>query len=115
RLTAQFDRLTLTRVPDRPASASKLDPTRLPNARIRVDALHTETQTLGSVDLQLSRIAQGIQMDVLTIANDSMQASLRGRWQHTPAGQRSTLAAQVTSTDVGATLRSLGYTPFMEA
>jgi uncharacterized protein YhdP len=33
----------------------------------------------------------------------------------TPDGQRSTLTAQVASTDVGATLRSLGYTPFMEA
>lgn len=115
RLTAQLERLTLTKVPNRPASTSRFEPTRLPNAHVRIGALQTETQALGAVDLQVSRIPQGVQMDALTITNDSMQASLRGRWLESPSGQRSSLTAQVTSTNVGATLRSLGYTPFMEA
>lgn len=117
RLTAQFDRLTLTRVADQPASAStsKPDPRNLPNAHIRIGLLQMEAQTLGSVDLQLSRVPQGIQMDSMSVTSESMQASLRGRWIGTSSGQQSSVSARVSSTDVGATLRALGYNPFMEA
>jgi uncharacterized protein YhdP len=94
---------------------SKADPRKLPSVQIRVGALQVQAQTLGSVDLQISRVPQGVQMDSLTIASESMQAFMRGRWLETASGQQSTLSAQVTSTDVGATLRSLGYNAFMEA
>lgn len=115
RLTAQFDHLVLTRLDEPRAATSKADPRRLPNARIRIDALQMQSQAIGSIDVQLSRVPQGVQMDSLTIDSPSMRGTMRGRWLETSNGQQSTLSAQVTSNDVGATLRAWNYTPFMEA
>jgi uncharacterized protein YhdP len=112
-LTAQLERLVLSEQ-QRPGESGSRDPRKIPGVLIHIGTLQVANRTLGTLDLKMSRVAQGIQIDNATVVSDSLRASLRGHWLDTQDGQRSALHAQVNSSDVAATLRSLGYTAFME-
>nr|WP_298725811.1 YhdP family protein [uncultured Steroidobacter sp.] len=120
-LRATMERLVINKVPasERAAAADNddedLDPRNLPNMQIYVGSLLLGSRAVGAVDLKATRVAQGIRFDNATIMAESARADAKGQWLRTVDGPRSTLDATIESKDVAATLKSLGYTPFIEA
>ncbi len=116
-LRGTLERLVL----DKPESSGKgddtdtSDPRNIPNLLIHVGNLRVGTRTLGTLDLQATRVPQGIHFENVSIHGASAHAEGQGDWLVTPAGQRSSLKATVTSDDVAATLRALGYGDMIEA
>jgi uncharacterized protein (TIGR02099 family) len=118
-LSLNLERLILTRIgaegeADK-ASGPKRDPRSWPSLRAHVGDMHVENHPIGGVDLVTTRVAEGLRIDSLTIVQDAVQAEASGDWLMTPAGERSSLNAKITSTDVRATLKALNYTEFLEA
>jgi uncharacterized protein (TIGR02099 family) len=91
------------------------DPRDIPNLQVHVGELRVGTRTLGTFDLQATRVPQGIRFDNASIHGASAHAEGQGDWLITPEGQRSSLQATVTSDDVAATLRALNYGDMIEA
>jgi uncharacterized protein (TIGR02099 family) len=117
-LTASMERLVVTSVEksaEQQKTASSGDPRKWPALRAFVANLSIDNHTIGTVDLRTTRVAAGIQIDSLTLVHDAMQGQVRGQWLITSEGERASLNAKVTSTDVGATLRALNYTQFLDA
>lgn len=114
-LTANLERLVITREGRQHGASTGRDPRSWPSIRASIADMRIEDHAVGAVELQVTRVASGIQIDSVTIAQDVMRGEARGQWLITPDGERSTLNATVTSTDVAAALRALNYTPFIEA
>ena len=116
-LRAALERLVLTRAPD--ASPSKepsaRDPRSLPGIDAHIGDFKLETRTIGSLDLRMSRMPQGVSIDSLAVAGASVTGEARGQWLATGDGSSTSMTARVVSTDVAATLRGLNYSPFIEA
>lgn len=114
-LTANLQRLVITYQGRQRGASTGRDPRSWPSIRASVADLLIEDHAIGAVELQATRVAAGIQIDSITVTQDAVRGEARGQWLITPDGERSTLHATVTSTDVAATLRALNYTPFIEA
>lgn len=117
-LSASLERLIVTSDTDterKPGKKSPSDPRTWPALRLFVANLKVDTHAIGTVDLRASRIVNGVQIDALTLVQDAAQGEATGQWLMTAEGERATLKAKLSSTDVGATLRGLNYTQFMEA
>ena len=121
-LNVALERLIVTSVPktdaeknDSKKKAAPRDPRSWPALRVFIANLAVDKHTLGAVDLRTSRVPAGIKVDSLTLVQDALQATASGQWLMTSEGERSSLNAKVSSTDVGATLRALNYTQFIEA
>lgn len=99
----------------RELQASRNDPRTWPALRGFVANLKVDTHSIGTVDLRTSRVENGMQIDVLTVVQDALQGEFTGNWLVMPEGERSSLQARISSTDVGATLRALNYTQFLDA
>jgi uncharacterized protein (TIGR02099 family) len=116
-LRATLERLTL----EKPESSGTgdapdtRDPRNLPNLLVHVGELSFGSRTLGTFDLQATRVPQGIRFENASIHGASAHAEGQGEWIVTPEGQQSSLKAAVTSDDVAATLRALGYNDVLEA
>ena len=91
------------------------DPRNLPNLLVHVGELRYANRTLGTLDLQATRLPEGIRFDNVSINGAAAHAEGQGEWIVTPQGQQSSLKATVTSDDVAATLRALGYSDVLEA
>jgi uncharacterized protein (TIGR02099 family) len=94
---------------------SQRDPRSWPSLRVHVGDMHIENHPIGGLDLVTTRVPEGVRIDSLAIAQDAVQAEANGDWLIGPTGERSSLTAKVTSTDVRATLKALNYTEFLEA
>jgi uncharacterized protein (TIGR02099 family) len=117
-LTATMDRLVLQQPSnhrDGQDEASGRDPRAWPNLRVHVMDLQMDEHGVGEVDLKATRVANGLQIDSINITQAHATGEGSGNWLLTPDGERSSLALKIVSTDVGDTLRTLKYTPFMEA
>lgn len=119
-LRATMERLVINKVPRVAGAAKKedddrMDPSNLPNMQVYVGSMSLGTRALGSVELKATRVPQGIRFDNATIAAESVRADAQGQWLNTVDGPRSTLTATIESKDVATTLKSLSYTPFIEA
>lgn len=116
-LRAALERLVL----DKPESTGtgeveqQRDPRNIPNLQVHVADLRLGTRELGTLDLKASRVPQGIHFDSAVIDGASAHAQGQGEWLVAPEGQHSSLKASITSEDVAATLRALGYTGVIEA
>jgi uncharacterized protein (TIGR02099 family) len=91
------------------------DPRRIPNLQVHVGELRVGARTLGTLDLQATRVPQGIRFENASIRGASAHAQGQGEWLVTPEGQRSSLKATITSDDVAATMRALNYGDMIEA
>lgn len=91
------------------------DPRDWPSLRVHIGDMHVENHPIGGVDLLATRVANGLRIDSLKIAQDAVRAEAHGDWLIGPEGERSSLVAQITSTDVRATLRAFNYTEFLNA
>ncbi|HVF17074.1 MAG TPA: YhdP family protein [Steroidobacteraceae bacterium] len=118
-LTIDLDRLIVTNTPkdggDQAAKSSQRDPRAWPSLRVHIGDMHIENHPIGGLDLLTRRVPEGMRIDALTIAQDAVQAEASGDWLIGPSGERSSLIAKITSSDVRATLKALNYTEFMEA
>jgi len=116
-LRAALEHLVLTRVSDAPATepAASRDPRGLPGVDAHVASLQLDTRNFGSVDLRMSKVPDGVSIDSLTIAGPSLAVDARGEWLNTSTGPATSLTLKIVSTDVAATQRGLGVTPFIEA
>ncbi len=95
--------------------ASDGDPRDWPSLRVHVGDMHIENHPIGGVDLTTTRVANGMRVDSIKVAQDAVQAEAHGNWLIGADGEQSSLDAKVISTDVRATLRALNYTEFLEA
>lgn len=115
-LRAALTRLVLTKSDAAGVHAKALrDARSLPNLQVHVADLSVGSRALGTLELQASRVPQGIRFDKVEIVGTSAQGQAHGQWLVTSEGERASLTASVVSSDVAATLRSLGYSEFMEA
>lgn len=114
-LTVKLDRLVVTRAGRESGNAAGRDPHSWPNLSVAVADMRVDSHTIGAVELQASRVAEGLKIDKLTVTQESAHAEAHGQWFKTDGAERSALNATVVSTDVAATLRALNYSPVMEA
>jgi uncharacterized protein (TIGR02099 family) len=117
-LTVDLDRLIVTSTESEGGKSNKnsqRDPRSWPSLRVHIGDLHIENHPIGGVDLVTTRVPEGLRIDSLAIAQDAVQAQASGDWLIGPTGERSSLIAKITSTDVRATLKALNYTEFLEA
>jgi uncharacterized protein YhdP len=116
-LRVTLARLALDKVESNGAGDGKdaTDPRNIPNLQVHVGELSVGTRTLGTFDLQATRVPQGIRFDSASLHGASAHAEGQGDWLITPEGQRASLKATVTSDDVAATLRALNYGDMIEA
>jgi uncharacterized protein (TIGR02099 family) len=68
----------------------------------------------GDVRATLTKLDDGISLKQLTVAAASFSASAKGEWRGPDAGQ-GRIEGTLSSTDVGATLKQLGYDAVIEA
>lgn len=114
-LTMRLDRLVVSREDKRPTPSQGRDPRSWPNLHAYVGDFRYQDRSIGSLDLSATRVPQGIRIDSLAIVQQAVRADAHAEWLVTPAGQRSTMTAKIASTDVGASLRALNYTPALDA
>jgi len=118
-LTANLERFVVTRSEKQRGAADedddRRDPRSWPSLRLHIGDMHIENHPIGGLDLVTTRVPNGLRIDSLTIDQDAVQAEAHGDWLIGPQGERSSLVAKITSTDVRTTLRALNYTEFLEA
>ncbi|MET0497106.1 MAG: YhdP family protein [Steroidobacteraceae bacterium] len=115
-LSATMERLVLQQKPSTaPAVKTERDPRVWPNLRVHVGDLQFDGHGVGDIELKATRVANGLQIDSVRVTQEHAQAEANGAWLLTPDGERSNLSLKIVSSDVGATLRKLNYTPFIEA
>ena len=118
-LTLDMDHLVLTERADAqgddPADTDAMDPRRLPALRAQVRDFALEDHGLGELQLQFSRVPQGVHIDKVQIRGTTYEGEASGDWLHTPAGQLTTLDLLMATSDVRDTLTAFNYSPFMQA
>ena len=109
-LRATLDRLVLDKAQQSGTDdGGTTDPRNVPNLQVYISDLRMGARTIGAVELRTSRVAQGFHIENATIVGESVSAEGQGDWLMTNDGPRSSLKATITSSDVAATLRALGY------
>lgn len=96
------------------ASASSIGPGSVPALKVRIDELNFGDRHLGDVHATVSRAADGVKLDQLTIDSPSFNVKAQGDWHGKEAGTGH-LAGTLHSSDVGTTLIQLGYANIMTA
>lgn len=118
-LTADMERLVLPASTDSAAAGEEktdtTDPRRLPALRAQVRNFAVADHGLGELQLQLSRVPQGVHIDKAEVRGSSYEGEASGDWLWTPAGQLTTLDVLIASSDVRDTLTAFNYSPFMQA
>ena len=114
-LAVRLDHLVISRENKQSTPSGNRDPRSWPNLRAFVQDFRYEDHSIGSVDLQASRVPMGIRVDSLTIVQQAARADAQAQWLITPDGEQSQMSATLASTDFAATMHALNYTPVMEA
>ncbi|HXQ30543.1 MAG TPA: AsmA-like C-terminal region-containing protein [Steroidobacteraceae bacterium] len=115
-LTLDLEHLVLgERLPAGSPGEARTDPTQLPGLAISVHDLDVQTRHVGSLDAQVSRTEDGLQLDSATLKGASFEGSGRGTWALTSTGQSSVVSFTIASTDLLDTLTAWGFTPTLSA
>ena len=111
-LTLDMDRLEIgERGAGGSESAALTDPTTLPALAVTVRDLTVQHRHFGSLTAQVSRTEDGLQLDQAALQGASFEASGRGSWALTAAGQSSVVAFTLKSTNLLETLNAWGFAP----
>jgi uncharacterized protein (TIGR02099 family) len=94
-----------------PDSKSATDPRSIPAISFHAADLIWGDRQFGDVRATLVKLDDGISLKQLTVSNAAFEASARGEWR----GSSSRVQGTITSTDVGDTLKQLGFDPVIEA
>jgi uncharacterized protein YhdP len=78
---------------------------------IRVRNLEIQKRRFGSLEAQISRTAEGLQLDRATLKGNSFEASGRGSWSLAGNGQATAVSFTLDSTDLLDTLNAWGFAP----
>jgi uncharacterized protein (TIGR02099 family) len=107
-VVARFDRLAWTPLPG--DAAAPPDPRNLPPVHFTCRQCSYADLQFNDLELVSSRIDDGLSIDSLRLHNDGFQARATGAWTYDPrSGQRTRLAVQLASQDLGRFLTSLGH------
>jgi len=96
------------------ASLGTANPRRIPAINFHSAETIWDERQLGDVQARLEKLEDGIGLKQLTAAGASYTVSAAGEWRGKDAGQ-GRLEGALTSTDVGSTLKELGYAAVIEA
>ena len=110
-LNVQFERLHLpeTKAGSTPATASNVDPAKLPSLRVDIADFRMGRAQLGKVVLRSRPLERGMRVDTLTAKSPRMTLDAEGEWLRDDRGERSQVLAEFRSPDVGALLSALGF------
>lgn len=117
-LTADMENLVLparATAAEGDAASEETDPRRLPALRAHVRNFAVEDHGMGELQLQFSRVPQGVHIDKAEVRGSSYEGEASGDWLLTPAGHLTTLDMLLASSDVRDTLTAFNYSPFMRA
>jgi uncharacterized protein (TIGR02099 family) len=90
------------------------DPRAIPAVEFHAAELSFGERQFGDVQATLVKLDDGISLRQLTVAGGNFDVSATGEWRGKDAGL-GRLEGTLTSSDVQATLKQLGYTPVIEA
>jgi uncharacterized protein (TIGR02099 family) len=113
----QFERLKFTEGPDAPPTGvplAPLDPQSIPAIEFHAAELTWDDRRFGDVRATLEKLADGIGLTQLTATNATWSANASGEWRGAGGGA-SRIEGTISSTDVGKTLKELGFAPVLEA
>lgn len=91
-----------------------VDPRSLPAVRFEAEEFGFGNRQLGTVSATLDRIPQGLALTAFHSATPNFEIDMTGRWLRQGPGSRTTVDAEIRSTDVAAALAELGLDPVME-
>ncbi len=117
----EFERLKFADDPARPAvdagqaaSDQKIDPRSLPPIEFHAAQLTWDDRQFGDVRATLQKLEDGVSLKQLTATNVTWNANATGEWRGSDGGT-SRIRGTITSTDVGDTLKGLGFAPVLQA
>lgn len=95
-------------------AAAGSDPRRIPALRFHAADMVWGERQFGEVSATLSRLEDGIALQKLNVTGESFSVDAIGEWRGQDAGS-GRIEGALTSSDVAATLRRLGYAPVIES
>jgi uncharacterized protein (TIGR02099 family) len=100
---------------DRSASTDQnIDPRGIPAIEFHAGELTWDDRQFGDVHATLEKLDDGVSLKQLTATNDTWSANAAGEWRGRDGGL-SHVRGKISSTDVGNTLKELGFAPILEA
>lgn len=91
-----------------------LDPRTFPALHVTAEDVRFEDRHLGSVKLEITKMADGLRIEQLIIKPRSTTITAQGGWTVSGDTQRSHIKMHVESSRIDRTLKSLGYTGVVE-
>ena len=123
----EFQRLRFTDAPDessggpQPGDAAQaavaeenIDPRALPSIDFHAGELIWDDRQFGDVRATLRKLDDGVGLKQLTVTNATWSANAAGEWHGGEGGMRH-FQGTITSTDVGDTLKQLGFAEVLQA
>ena len=86
-----------------------VDPRSIPSLDFQIKDLRYENRHLGKLKLQTTRVADGLRIEQFVIEPESTRIVAQGGWYTRADEQNSRIQAHLKSTDIGRTLKELGY------
>jgi uncharacterized protein YhdP len=100
---------------DSPGSEQPLSPLDVPSVAGRVQEFALGNLRLGALDIEMTRIGDGLRSQRLKTTAASFNTDISYDWRVVDNAQRSRLHLELRSKDVADTLQQLGYSPLISA
>ena len=100
--------------PGREGGLTGVDPERLPGLRFEAAEFGFGNRELGRVSATVERVPGGLAVTEFQSATENFQIEITGGWLRQGRGTRTTIDAELRSTDVAAALAELGLDPVVE-
>jgi uncharacterized protein (TIGR02099 family) len=118
----EFERLKFTGDSDNPAGGAEqsastdqtMDPRSMPPMEFHAAVLTWDDRQFGDVRAKLQKLDDGVSLKQLTATGATWSANASGEWRGRDGGT-SRIRGTITSTDVGDTLKELGFAPVLQA
>lgn len=96
------------------AEPSDLDPRRFPALDLQSEHLLINDQDLGSLSLQLERVADGLRLETLSVESEHNTLDASGSWLAAEQGASTDLSLELETEGLGQLLADLGFTQNMK-
>jgi uncharacterized protein (TIGR02099 family) len=93
---------------------SEIDPRALPGLQLQAAEFGFGNRQLGTVSAIVEPVAEGVVLTEFTSRTPNFETDMSGSWLGEPSRSRTTLNAEITSTDVAAALAELGLDPAVD-
>lgn len=105
-IEANFDYIYLS---EPQLTEGEMDPRNVPPLDVQVDDLRYESRQFGKLRLETTRVANGVRIEQIVLNPKATSIVASGGWYISGAGHNSSIQAHIKSSDVGKTLKELGY------